>query len=174
MCKKGNANQSLSSASSATSVVASTCMKCLAPKLVQQWLPPYNGVHLKLWRSERDCKWCQLGSADLHGVGSCWLLGHWAAVSAVMRSICLCFLPAATLTASVDCCCPPPPRHTNPPRPKVPDTQELNKITQISHVDQGKHFQLPSWGQLQLHNVTCLSREQSSFASLHIKSEGSV
>ncbi len=62
-----------------------------------------------------DCKWSQWGSADLqlcshrHGAGFCWLLGHWAAVSTIMRSICLCFLPVVTLTASVDCCCTPTP-----------------------------------------------------------------
>lgn len=114
-----------------------------------------------------DCKWNQWGSADLqlysqrHGAGFCWLLGHWAAFAAVMRSICLCFLPAVTLTASVDCCYTPPPQpqpplfHSTPPQPKVPDTQQLNKNTQISHVDHGKNFQLPGPGQLDLAKVTC-------------------
>lgn len=113
-----------------------------------------------------DCVRSQRGSADLqlrsrrHGAGLRWLLGHWAAVGAVMRSICLCFLPAVTFTASVDCCCctPPIPYHPDPPstptRPKVPDTQQLNKNTQISHVDHGKHSQLPGPGQLQLAEVT--------------------
>lgn len=73
-----------------------------------------------------------------------------------MRSICLCFLPAVTLTASVDCCCTPLFHTTTPlPQPKVPDTQQLNKNTQISHVDHGKHFQLPRPGQLELAKVTC-------------------
>lgn len=111
-----------------------------------------------------DSKWSQRASADLqlhshrHGAGFCWLLGHWAAVSAVMRSICLCFLPAVTLTASVDCCCTPLSPHPKPhlhPQPKVPDTQQQNKNTQISHVDHGKHFQLPSPGQLGLDKATC-------------------
>ena len=33
--------------------------------------------------------------------------------------------------------------------PKVSDAQQLNKNTQISHVDRGKHFQLHSPGQLE-------------------------
>lgn len=108
-----------------------------------------------------DGKWSQWGSADLQlysqrrVAGSCLLLGHWAAVSTVMRSICLCFLPAVTLTASVDCCCnhPPPPTRK---KSKRPGTQQLNKITQISHVDHGKHFQLRNPGQMQLAKVTCM------------------
>ena len=39
------------------------------------------------------------------GAGFCRLPGRWVAVGAVTRSICLCFLPVVTLTASVDCCC---------------------------------------------------------------------
>ena len=129
----------------------------------------------KTKRMGLDSKWNQWGSAELqlysqrHGAGFCWLLGHWAAFAAVMRSICLCFLPAVTLTASVDCCYTPPPPHTHthththptplfhstPPQPKVPDTQQLNKNTQISHVDHGKNFQLPGPGQLELAKVTC-------------------
>lgn len=118
---------------------------------------PFSTEAKKKWMG-LDCKWNHWGSADLqlyshrHGAGFCWLLGHWAAVSAIMRSICLCFLPAVTLTASVDCCCTPPPP---PPKPKVPDTQQLNKNTQISHVDHGKNFQLHSPGQLDLAKLTC-------------------